>query len=207
MIDEVNKWCCGDHQNDEVETICLYNDKSPFQSFWSDLVTRHTFPLLSHVARKLSVAVTSEAACERIFSSVGFVHSDLRSRLKPELVEAETAIRCRVKQPVDVTNCDVSNSSTISEEQPASIDNCRFEDFISHDMLSTNELLLVESLFDAGDLCGRIQNKTNRYRVVHRNTRYFGKQKNHYLQQGLLSPIRAPRLHRFPTRISQKVDL
>ena len=38
------------------------------------------------------------------FSSVGFIYDDLRARMSPEMVAAETSIRCRLRSSVEKQN-------------------------------------------------------------------------------------------------------
>lgn len=58
--------------------------KTPLQYWLNDIAQ---WPDLQKVAVKLFSMATSSAASERIFSTMGFVHSQLRNSLKPSTVE------------------------------------------------------------------------------------------------------------------------
>jgi hAT family C-terminal dimerisation region len=63
----------------------LSERKTPMWQFWGSY--SHDWPLLSELALKVFSMATSNAASERNFSTMGFIHSKLRNSLGRETVE------------------------------------------------------------------------------------------------------------------------
>ena len=72
----------------ELARCKMYQRSSKFDvlKFWTDM--RKKFPVLAQLAQKCFSVLASEANVERLFSHAGDVVSDLRTSLKPVLVEA-----------------------------------------------------------------------------------------------------------------------
>ena len=106
MRQDLKLWFSGRVQEffNMSEGSSIEKKESEMFQFWSDLSIKSKFLHLSWAALKLTSFVASEASCERLFSSVGFIYDDLRARMSPEMVAAETSIRCSLRSSVEKQN-------------------------------------------------------------------------------------------------------
>ena len=162
---EFNSWFLDSCLLDERAMVRSAQGKSAFAGFWGNFVVVDKVPHLAHAAQKVAVACASEAACERLFSSTSFIHSDLRARLRQDLVEAESAIRCRVKSTIDISKVETGETGDNT--------GCPFFSLLFNDCMSSSEVEQIESLYDAGDMCAHMALTNRPFCVRHNGTTYY----------------------------------
>ena len=92
----------------------LKQNKTPEQ-FWALDGTQ--WPHLQPVAQKIFSLISSSAACERNFSSMGFIHSKLRNRLSQNTIEKLVFVRSN-RLISRGNHQDESSEEEIDEEVP-----------------------------------------------------------------------------------------
>jgi hypothetical protein len=83
----------GEIQHSEMERYFSYSAETgvDIQSFWRR--NQETFPLLSHLARRILCIPASSLACERLFSHAGGIVTKKRNRLSSERVHSMSRSR------------------------------------------------------------------------------------------------------------------
>eukprot|EP00760_Papus_ankaliazontas_P030354 PhM_4_TR478/c1_g1_i2/m.27590 len=111
--DDVNVMLRGEYSAQMKESLPKFKS---MRRFWGDADMFERVPAVAQGATLCCDAVASEASCERFFSGLKYIYTDLRTNLSHEQMQAEAVMRGRSKKSEKRERSDETDESFFEKE-------------------------------------------------------------------------------------------